>query len=195
MIFLATSIPHGSRLLLLVSRLWLWLPGCTLPGCVPWILWCCTFCIPHIAQGVDSKPYLTYHGCVMYCFKEELLDPCSYGTFPYTFPYCLVHFHGALKGMDCLPYCFHVSICCWVWRGWLWYWIPLYAMAWVRVASFAPCRSYCLGMSRMGRLGVFLFASSFASVSHSSFPLSPLCLLPTETWLLPFTFLGGTLLV
>lgn len=116
MIFLATSIPHGSRLLLLVSRLWLWLPGCTLPGCVPWILWCCTFCIPHIAQGVDSKPYLTYHGCVMYCFKEELLDPCSYCTFPYTFPYCFVHFHGALKGMDCLPYCFHVSICRWVWQ-------------------------------------------------------------------------------
>lgn len=41
--------------------------------------------------------------------------------------------------------------------------IPLYAIACVRVASLAPCRSNSLGMVRSSASGSFLFAPSLAN--------------------------------
>ena len=52
--------------------------------------------------------------------------------------------------------------------------IPLYARACVKVSNFAPCRSYSIGTSRGRTSGMFLIAPSFASLSLSSLPRSPL---------------------
>ena len=51
--------------------------------------------------------------------------------------------------------------------------IPLYAMAWVSVASFAPWRSNSIGMSRCSSFGVFLVVPVFASLSLLSLPCVP----------------------
>ncbi len=51
--------------------------------------------------------------------------------------------------------------------------IPLYVVACVRAASLAPWRSYSLGMLSDSWSISFLFAPSFASLSHSSFPRLP----------------------
>lgn len=53
--------------------------------------------------------------------------------------------------------------------------IPLYAVACVMVASFAPCRLNSLGISRDRVSSSGLFAPSFVSWSLCSLPGSPLC--------------------
>jgi hypothetical protein len=59
--------------------------------------------------------------------------------------------------------------------------MPLYAVACVKVESFAPCISSSLVMSRFRRSGCRLFAPCFASASLPSFPSfpTPLSLLPS----------------
>lgn len=46
--------------------------------------------------------------------------------------------------------------------------IPLYAIAWMIVANFAPCRSYSSEMLRDRVSGAFFDAPSFTSLPHSS---------------------------
>ena len=58
--------------------------------------------------------------------------------------------------------------------------MPLYAIACVRVANFAPCRSNSFGISRLSSSGALLFAPSLASWSLFSFPSMPLC--PFTHW-------------
>ncbi len=53
--------------------------------------------------------------------------------------------------------------------------IPLYAIAWVSVFSFAPCMSNSISMSRLIRLTSFFLAPSFARRSLPLLPLFPLC--------------------
>jgi len=52
--------------------------------------------------------------------------------------------------------------------------IPLYAVACVKVESFAPCMSKSMGISRFRGSGVHLFAPCFANASLPSFPWIPL---------------------
>ena len=61
-----------------------------------------------------------------------------------------------------------LALCCFHSR------IPLYAVACIRVASFAPWTSSSLGMSRFRGSGCCLFAPCFASASLLSFPSFPL---------------------
>jgi len=51
--------------------------------------------------------------------------------------------------------------------------IPLYAVACVKVDSFAPWTSNSLGMSRFSRSGFLLSTPCFASASLSSLPWTP----------------------
>ena len=74
--------------------------------------------------------------------------------------------------------------------------MPLYAVACIRVDSFAPCMLNSLGISRFSRSGFHLFTPCLASISLSSLPwilscplihcrviLADLCLIRCATFL------------